>query len=84
MFHLFVACLKAPSHFVGLNCRCRENGNTPKHKSEESLYSTKVVVGTTRSKRLVSTPTNFRTDLVFDPSLYVQVKFYMLVDRSIT
>jgi len=35
--------------------RYRENGNTPKHKLEESIYSTKVVVGTTRSKRLVKT-----------------------------
>lgn len=34
--------------------RCRENGITPKQKLENS-YSSKVVVGTTRSKRLVKT-----------------------------
>lgn len=37
---------------LALGCRYRENGSTPKQHAE-NMYSTKVVVGTTRSKRLV-------------------------------
>ncbi|KAG0626598.1 hypothetical protein M758_2G136800 [Ceratodon purpureus] len=50
--------------------RFRENGQTPRPKSEENLYSTRVVVGTTRSKRLVKTITpSFRLCSIFGSNL---------------